>query len=440
MIFGKTESVCPVCLRVLPAEKRSEPDGIYLDKTCPEHGKFSSLIWEGDMRSYLFWPTKNSAVEQPVDGKPHERGCPYDCGLCEEHRTKGCCVLLELTKRCNLRCPVCFASAGAGEASELTLSQIEQQYDYLMAHGGPFNIQLSGGEPTMREDLPEIIRLGREKGFSFFQLNTNGLRLASEPGYGQSLKAAGLNTVFLQFDGVTDAVYETLRGRALLREKERAIDNCAAAGLGVVLVPVIAAGVNEDQVGAILRYALARMPAVRGVHFQPLSYFGRCGLERPEKPVTIPKMLRLLEEQTEGLLHACDFGGGGAENPYCSFHASYLRKADGSLKALKRKADSGCCCVSSDDSRQAVASQWSGEAEEFAQDGELLETSSLDAFLEHARLNTFAVSGMVFQDAWNLDLKRLQRCYICEMDSRYGMVPFCAYNLTDTEGRALYRK
>ena len=440
MIFGKTESVCPVCLRVLPAEKRSEPDGIYLDKTCPEHGKFSSLIWEGDMRSYLFWPTKNSAVEQPVDGKPHERGCPYDCGLCEEHRTKGCCVLLELTKRCNLRCPVCFASAGAGEASELTLSQIEQQYDYLMAHGGPFNIQLSGGEPTMREDLPEIIRLGREKGFSFFQLNTNGLRLASEPGYGQSLKAAGLNTVFLQFDGVTDAVYETLRGRALLREKERAIDNCAAAGLGVVLVPVIAAGVNEDQVGAILRYALARMPAVRGVHFQPLSYFGRCGLERPEKPVTIPKMLRLLEEQTEGLLHASDFGGGGAENPYCSFHASYLRKADGSLKALKRKADSGCCCVSSDDSRQAVASQWSGEAEEFAQDGELLETSSLDAFLEHARLNTFAVSGMVFQDAWNLDLKRLQRCYICEMDSRYGMVPFCAYNLTDTEGRALYRK
>ncbi len=440
MIFGKTESVCPVCLRVLPAEKRSEPDGIYLDKTCPEHGKFSSLIWEGDMRSYLFWPTKNSAVEQPVDGKPHERGCPYDCGLCEEHRTKGCCVLLELTKRCNLRCPVCFASAGAGEASELTLSQIEQQYDYLMAHGGPFNIQLSGGEPTMREDLPEIIRLGREKGFSFFQLNTNGLRLASEPGYGQSLKAAGLNTVFLQFDGVTDAVYETLRGRALLREKERAIDNCAAAGLGVVLVPVIAAGVNEDQVGAILRYALARMPAVRGVHFQPLSYFGRCGLERPEKPVTIPKMLRLLEEQTEGLLHTSDFGGGGAENPYCSFHASYLRKADGSLKALKRKADSGCCCVSSDDSRQAVASQWSGEAEEFAQDGELLETSSLDAFLEHARLNTFAVSGMVFQDAWNLDLKRLQRCYICEMDSRYGMVPFCAYNLTDTEGRALYRK
>ena len=150
-------------------------------------------------------------------------------------------------------------------------------------------------------------------------------------------------------------------------------------------------------------------------------------------------MLRLIEEQTGGLLHAADFGGGGAENPYCSFHASYLRKEDGSLKALKRKAECGCCCVSSDDSREAVASQWSGEAEEFALDGELLETSSLDAFLEHARRNTFAVSGMVFQDAWNLDLRRLKRCYICEMDAQHGMVPFCAYNLTDTEGRSLYR-
>lgn len=440
MIFGKTESVCPVCLRVLTAQKRSEPDGVYMDKTCPEHGSFSTLIWEGELRSYLFWPTKNSAVEQPVNGKVPVRGCPYDCGLCEEHQTKGCCVLLELTRRCNLRCPVCFAAAGDSMGEDLPIERIGEQYDYLMAHGGPFNIQLSGGEPTVRDDLPEIIRLGREKGFTFFQLNTNGLRLAAEPGYAAELKAAGLNTVFLQFDGVNDQAYSTLRGRPLLAEKEQAIENCAAAGLGIVLVPVIAAGVNEDQVGLILRYALDRMPAVRGVHFQPMSYFGRCGLERPEKPVTIPRMLRLMEEQTDGLLHAADFGGGGAENPYCSFHASYLQKDDGRLKPLKRKAESGCCCVSSDDSREAVASQWSGEAEEFAEDGELLETSSLDAFLEHARLNTFAVSGMVFQDAWNLDLKRLRRCYICEMDSDHGMVPFCAFNLTDTEGRSLYRR
>lgn len=441
MVIGTTESVCPVCLRRLKAEKRAEQDGIYMDKSCPEHGRFSTLIWEGDLRSYLHWSTESIREEQPVAPKDTEKGCPYDCGLCREHQRKGCCVLLELTNRCNLRCPVCFASAGENPVKEPSLADIGRQFDMLMAHGGPFNIQLSGGEPTMRDDLPEILRLGREKGFSFFQLNTNGLRLASEPGYAEALKSAGLNTVFLQFDGVTDDVYLALRGRGLMKEKEASIANCAAAGLGIVLVPVIARGVNEQQVGEVLRYGLAHAPAVRGVHFQPISYFGRCALDRPAKPITIPKMLALIEEQTDGMMRAADFGGGGAENPYCSFHASYRRMADGTLKSLARKS-SGCCCTGSDDSREFVANQWSGAEEErvFNTDGELEETSALDAFLAQIRQDTFAVSGMVFQDAYNLDLKRLKRCYICEMDEEFGMVPFCAYNLTNTEGRALYRK
>ena len=441
MVIGTTESVCPVCLRRLKAEKRAEQDGIYMDKSCPEHGRFSALIWEGDLRSYLHWSTESIREEQPVEPRGTEKGCPYDCGLCQEHQRKGCCVLLELTNRCNLRCPVCFASAGENPVKEPSLADIGRQFDMLMAHGGPFNIQLSGGEPTIRDDLPEIIRLGREKGFSFFQLNTNGLRLAREPGYAEALKNAGLNTVFLQFDGVTDDVYIALRGRGLMEEKEAAIANCAAAGLGIVLVPVIARGVNEEQVGEVLSYGLAHAPAVRGVHFQPISYFGRCALDRPVKPITIPKMLALIEEQTGGMMRAADFGGGGAENPYCSFHASYRRMADGTLKALARKS-SGCCCTGSDDSREFVANQWSGTEEErvFHADGELEETSALDAFLAQIRQDTFAVSGMVFQDAYNLDLTRLKRCYICEVDEAFGMVPFCAYNLTNTEGRALYRK
>ena len=348
-------------------------------------------------------------------------------------------MLLELTRRCNLRCPVCFAAAGEEPAPDLSLAEIEKQYDYLMAHGGPFNIQLSGGEPTVRDDLPEIIRMGREKGFSFFQLNTNGLRLASEEGYARALKDAGLNTVFLQFDALDDRVCETLRGRALLAEKKNCIEACAAAGLGIVLVPVIARGVNEDQVGAILRFALEKAPAVRGVHFQPLSYFGRCALAHPERPITIPKLLALIEGQTEGLLHASDFHGGGAESAYCSFHASYRIRPDGTLRCLPRRQNSGCCCTSSDDSRSSVADQWSDAVSDFGEDNEFTETSALDAFLEQARRSTFAVSGMVFQDAWNLDLDRLRRCHICEVDSRYGMVPFCAYNLTNQNGEALYR-
>lgn len=442
MLVGRTKSVCPVCLRVLQADKVTGADGnIYMNKSCPEHGDFASLIWEDSLVSYLRWSMESRVNEPPVDAKKRDKGCPYDCGLCTDHLRKGCCMLLELTNRCNLHCPVCFAAAGEKKPHDLTMDEIERQYDFLMAHGGPFNIQLSGGEPTVRDDLPAIIALGREKGFSFFQLNTNGIRLAEEAGYAEKLKAAGLNTVFLQFDGLDDGVYITLRGKALLDTKRQAIANCAAAGLGIVLVPVIAQGVNEGEVGKILRFALENMPAVRGVHFQPVSYFGRCGLDRPEKPITIPKMLRLIEEQTDGRMKYADFGGGGAENPYCSFHASYMRRADGSLKLLQKKTGSGCCCTTSDDSRTFVANQWDGEGERFLlPDGEMTETSALDEFLEQARKSTFAVSGMIFQDAYNLDLDRLKRCYICEVDSEHGMVPFCAYNLTDSRSVSLYRK
>ena len=439
MGFGRTKSVCPVCLRVLEAQKTVGEHGIYLNKTCPEHGAFSALIWEGSIKEYFMWNGESSAIDPPVNGKEPQRGCPNDCGLCSAHLRKGCCMLLELTRRCNLECPVCYASAGKC-GDDPNIEDIERQYDFLMAHGGPFNIQLSGGEPTLREDLPEIIWLGRQKGFTFFQLNTNGIRLAAEPDYAKSLKAAGLNTVFLQFDGMSDAVYEALRGRPLLREKLAAIESCAAAGLGIVLVPVIAPGVNEEEAGGILRLAMTRMPYVWGVHFQPLSYFGRCALKRAERPVTIPRMLRLIEKQTEGMMKYADFCGGGAESPYCSFHASYMRRADGSLRLLGRRG--GSCCTTSDDSRSSVAGQWSwaeGDTEA-AQKKSGAETASLDEFLEYARRNTFAVSGMVFQDAYDLDLERLMRCHICEVDPRHGMVPFCAYNLTDSAGRALYRR
>ncbi len=136
----------------------------------------------------------------------------------------------------------------------------------------------------MREDLPEMIHMGREKGFTFFQLNTNGIRLAQEAGYARKLKKAGRIRLFLQFDGVTDDVYEILRGRAMMELKRKGGINCSEAELGIALVPVIAPGVNDMQVGDILKFGLDHMPFVRGVHFQPISYFGRCSRSAPKIP------------------------------------------------------------------------------------------------------------------------------------------------------------
>ena len=300
IVIGRTESICPECLKVIPAEKTVREQGIYLRKTCPEHGAFEALIWEGSPESYEDWGKDIQPADHIPGARGTEKGCPYDCGLCEEHERRGCCVLLEVTGRCNLRCPVCFAGAGEDGSRDVPMEELERQMEYLMAHGGPFNLQISGGEPTVRDDLAEIIHMGKKKGFTFFQLNTNGLRLAEEPGYAEHLKEAGLSCVFLQFDGVEDSVYQVLRGRALFQKKQEAIDACERAGLGVILVPVVTPGVNEDQVGKILSYAVSRMPVVRGVHFQPISYFGRCLEAQGSYRITIPKLLELIEEQTNG--------------------------------------------------------------------------------------------------------------------------------------------
>ena len=428
----QTQSVCPVCLSPITAYLVEKGDGIYMEKECADHGHFSALVWEGSAESYAKWDRGNKKKDKITDPKADRdpRGCPYDCGLCEDHVRSTCCVLLEITQRCNLKCPVCFASAGEKCPPDPTLEQLGESMDMLMRKGGPFNLQLSGGEPTVRDDIPEIIKMGLEKGFEFFQLNTNGIRLADEEGYAKKLKNAGLSCVFLQFDSLSDKVYKVLRGKSLLMKKLKAIKNCAEAGLGVVLVPVIAPGINDGEIGALIKFAEKNMPHVRGVHFQPISYFGRC-IPMAEKRITIPYMLKCIDSQTSHRFKSSDFAGGGAENPYCSFHAEYRKGKDGKLKLLK--SSSSCCCTTSKKSRENVARQWKGAADISAEAG------SMEAFFKDTLDNTLAISGMLFQDCYNLDLDRLKRCYICEVDPRYGLVPFCAYNLTGADGKSIYR-
>jgi 7,8-dihydro-6-hydroxymethylpterin dimethyltransferase len=445
-ILAQTESVCPDCLTRLPAARILRGEDVYLEKTCPKHGFFSTVIWRGQP-AFTSWarPKTPSFPKNPFTKV--KQGCPYDCGLCPEHQQQSCCVLLEVTHRCDLHCPVCFADADSNPLPDLTMAEIAAWYERLLAAGGPFNVQLSGGEPCVRNDLPEIIHLGRSYGFTFFQLNTNGLRLARDAAYLAELKAAGLSTVFLQFDGTQDTIYKLLRGRELFETKMVIIERCAELGIGVVLVPTLVPGVNTENIGSIIRLALAHMPAVRGVHFQPISYFGRY----PESPVnetriTIPEVIRAVEKQSEGLISAVSFCPPGGENAACSFHGNFVLMPDGALQALTRHQSASCCCQSvtaaqgAARSREFVAKHWSSPSP--LMDSPVFSGPSLgewDIFLERKHTHTFCISGMAFQDAWTLDLERLRDCYIHTASPDGRLVPFCAYNLTDRQGRSLYR-
>src|SRR5664279_425957 len=244
-----TTSLCPHCLTRIPAIKLREGDCLFLGKTCPEHGEFKTLVWRGDPAPENWLRPKAVIRSETVHGGIRQ-GCPFDCGICPEHRQQSCTVLIEVTNRCNLFCPFCFADSGKQAEPDPSLENIADRFLNSLHKSGPHNIiQLSGGEPTIRDDLPDIIALGRELGFPFIQLNSNGVRLAADREYAVELKRAGLFSVFLQFDGTEDHIYQSIRGRALLAEKLRAIEHCATAGLGVVLVPTIVKGVNTDNIG-----------------------------------------------------------------------------------------------------------------------------------------------------------------------------------------------
>lgn len=437
----RTESVCPACLARIPAQRVARDGEVRLEKSCPEHGAFSTPVWRG-APGLAGWTRPKTPSFPAAPATAVAQGCPFDCGLCPEHGQHTCTVLVEVTQRCSLGCPVCFASAG-GRQPDPPVEALDTLLRAARAAAGPCNLQLSGGEPTEREDLPGLVRRAKAAGFPFVQLNTNGLRLAADPDLAKELRAAGLDSAFLQFDGADDSAHLALRGRSLLEAKLLAVQHLGRAGVGVVLVPTVVPGVNEDGLGDLLRLAVALSPTVRGIHFQPVSYFGRYPMAPDDAGrITLPEVMAGLEAQSGGLVRAADFMPPGCEHALCSFHANYLVEEDGSLRLLTRPS---CQCAPRPAAEGAaaakafVARQWA--APEEARLPMAGPADDLDRFLARASTHLLAVSGMAFQDCWTLDLERLRGCCIHVADPRGGgrLVPFCAYNLTSRDGRPLYR-
>lgn len=458
---ARTESLCPVCLERLPAQRMTTGDEVHLVKTCPRHGAFETVIWHGKP-SFNQWRRPKIPVPAPLLLSEREKGCPFDCGLCPDHRQRSCTVIIEITQRCNLACPVCYADSPTTtpDPSPATVAELFRKVTRT-APGS--NIQLSGGEPILRDDLPDLVGMGRDAGFNFIQINTNGLRLGQEQAFVKALKQAGLVSVFLQFNGIDDEIYCRLRGRRLLAAKRAAIEACAELDIGVVLVPTLVPGVNTHQIGTILETTLSLAPAVRGVHFQPVSYFGRYPTPPdPSARITLSEVMCAIEEQSKGLFKTAHPGPPGCENALCSFHGRFLQTGDGKVVPLNPVASKDCCGTpvradtAAAKAMTSVARQWAGparsEMERMPDDGCDCRASTLkigkdgtptplnlDAFTLRARTHIFSISGMAFQDARSLALDRVRDCCIHVMALDGRLIPFCLYNLTNIDGRRLYR-
>jgi len=428
-----TRTLCPVCLRTIDGRIVARGKAVYLEKSCPKHGPMESRIWPdvehyGWMRTFSLPVVRpeitREPVQEPIDYGPDGPDCPRGCGICTRHLRKTTLVEMELTRRCNMRCPVCFMGAQEepGEPDDLDLETLRSMYASILEEMGPdVSIQLTGGEPTVRSDLAEIVRLGASMGFSAIELNTNGLALSRDPDLASALKEAGASGIYLQFDGLTPEAYKEIRGADLLAEKLRVIERCREAGIQVVLAMTVIKGINEGEIGSVLQFALRNVDVVAGLALQPAFFSGRFEKERPDR-LSMGDVMFLLAEQSGGLIDPYDLWPLGCSHPLCSAGV-YLVESEGN----------GFLPSSRLISREEYVREFNPDSPQGSVFADLL------ARREGYTGRGLSVVVMNYMDAWTMDLERLQECSMTVKTADLRTVPFCAYHLTNGNGEDMHR-
>lgn len=277
LFYGATTALCGTCLRPVEAKEVIEGDQVWLLKRCATHGAQRVMI----AADAEYWRHGRERFLKPPEqvAKPNTTfrwGCPFDCGICTEHEQHGCLTLLEITDHCNLRCPTCYAGSGPERLLHHDLPTIEGMLDCIVRNEvEPDIVQISGGEPTLHPRFWEVMDAVRRRPIRHRMLNTNGLRIADEPGFAERLASYGPGfEVYLQFDSLREAALRTLRGADLRRVRERALTRLNALDLSTTLVVTVRRGCNDDELGELLRFAVAQR-CVRGITFQPVQDAGR---------------------------------------------------------------------------------------------------------------------------------------------------------------------
>ncbi len=469
-IIEKTQSVCPVCNKVIEATIFERDGKVWIEKDCPEHGHFEDLYW-GSYEMYVKarkWAHDGKGILNPNTQSEY---CPFSCGLCPIHKSHTALLNIVVTNRCNLRCWYCFFYAErAGYIYEPTLEQIKEMLINAKSEK-PVRcnaVQLTGGEPTLRDDLLDIIRLAKELGYDHVQVNTNGVKLAQDPELCKKIREAGSSTIYMSFDGVTK--------RTNPKNHEfvpKILENCRNGGPGIVLVPTVIKGVNDCELGDILKFAAQNIDIVRGVVYQPVSLVGSMPKKDIEKfRITIPDCIERIERQTNGevtkddwrpipsvvpITHLIEALTGKPQYELTSHFAcgmaSYIFLGDdGKMVPIMRFVDVDGLLEYIDKladevrytklfkSRKIISAL--KKVDQFVNKDKqpkgfdftkmliniAKNRGNYDALGEFHRRTLF-VGLMHFMDKYNYDVERVKRCVI-----HYGMpdgriVPFCAFNV-----------
>ena len=345
-------------------------------------------------------------------------------------------AMVEITNRCNMACPICFSGSHHG-AEDVTLAEIRVRIQNLLNIGGPIPLQISGGEPTLHPELPEVIRYAKKMGFRNIELISNGLRLCREQGYLSSLVDCGLTSVYLQFDGVSPNTYRQLRGMDMSEIRSRSISIIRQAGICCTLAVAVVRGVNDHELGDIVNFAVRNIDTVRAINFQAAARFtGRFDVPDHCQGYGLAELTERIEEQSN--IPPGGFRTDILGHPQCNAMSLVYVIDDGFEPLFNHISDDTLTRFLGSNTREIIADLFDGK-EKFARKHilnpsawkALLEASAifgrskkLSAILKAQHILLFAKS---FMERNGLDESRIHQCNygIATTD---GVYSFCAYN------------
>jgi len=337
--FKRTTSTCPGCLRLLEARVVIRDGRVYFKKECDRCGPSEALVSEDAtyyVRAYGF---ARAGTEPFRFGHRVEHGCPTDCGTCNDHEQHTCLPIVEVTDHCNLECPICIVDNQYSK--HMTLAEFAHVVDVMVRNEGYCeSIILSGGEPTSHPQVLELLKIATRPEVGRVVMITNGLRIARDREFARAIKESGAY-VALQLDGFDDEVHRQIRGKDIQAEKDAALRVLAELAIKTQLIFVAVRGVNEHQIGRAVELLLDN-DHILSLSFQPVAYTGRGGGLYDHDPLdrlTIPGVIRRIEDQTRGSLRVSDFAPLPCSHPQCVSLTYLLKLNDGSFMPFGRFVD-----------------------------------------------------------------------------------------------------
>ena len=322
-----TKGLCGICKSAVDAKIIFREGSVYLDKFCPRHGHqlclaASSVEWYLDCLSFVAPSVPPKRVLKEVSA-----GCPFDCGACPSHQQAVFLPVIPITSACNLDCPICYTINKNDHAHHLSTADMQKTLDHLLEDHPELDIiNFTGGEPTLHPRLLDFLEMCRAAGIRRLTISTNGLRLRDEE-YVRKLAALDARIV-LSLDTFRRETDLALLGADTVRAKLEVLELLEKHNVSTTILPAVAAGLNDDEVGPLFELMLAK-PNIVSLELHTLTFTGQggVGFDRTAR-ITIPDLHRRLQAATADRITPRDFVPSPLAHPHC-YSICYLLMLDG---------------------------------------------------------------------------------------------------------------